>query len=458
VKRKVLSLLSAGFLLSLFMVIQTEAEAKSEGNHLNITEVFIYCDEDPPTIVIYGEDFDFGPGPLTVTLGDLGELYISEPPTEEKIIIEGPPTLCEVPGDFLLTVSNGNGQSQSDEHALTIGALGPVGPQGEPGLQGPEGPQGEQGLPGPQGEQGQPGEPGQEGQQGPQGPRGPQGPQGSQGPQGPVGPTGPEGPEGPEGPQGAAGPPGSPANIDSIGFETYVYTPEESLTCGPPNSPDYYRSCSRSCSCTVTGLGSYNYYPNSCGVCGGYSCNPYSCNPYNCNPYPCGEYCCSWLLGIPGGICLDYCDRICYQTCYQTCWNTCCYSCHRWDAETKSCSCNPPNCDPGSTDFTASCTAEGDITCPEGEGYIRTLAGTENDTYTGAEGSCAGSSGCTADNPICATPSCTCSATGNYDETKSCSCSSSCGNSASCAPQEADCSADVAILCGRIGEVSVPSD
>jgi hypothetical protein len=306
---------------------------------------------------------------------------------------------------------------------ITIGKVGPKGDKGETGSTGATGPQGEQG---------------------PRGPWGFQGPQGSLGSQGPAGPTGPAGPEGPEGPQGAEGPPGSPANIDSIGFETYVHTSEMSespASCNPPNSPNYYRTCSRSCSCSVTGLGSYNYYPSNSSVCGGYSCNPYSCNPY-----PCNGYCCKWFLG--------FCTETCYNTCWNTCWNTCPYSCYRWDAETKNCSCNPPNCDPGSTSFSASCSAVGENTCPEGEGHIRTLTGTENATYTGAVGSCTASDSCMADNPTCATPSCSCSVSGNYDETKSCSCSTSCGNSASCATPLADCSADIAILCGK----AVPSD
>lgn len=295
--------------------------------------------------------------------------------------------------------------SEDSDNWTLLTIKGDQGPQGDPGPEGPAGPTGPRGAQGPQGPPGVKGD---------KGDKGDQGIQGLMGPKGPTGPTGPEGP---------------PANLNNIGFETYVDA-NESLACNPPNSPSYYRTCSRSCSCSVTELGIYNYYPSDCSVCGSYSCNPYQCNPYPCS----------------SGIC------------WQTCWQTCCHSCYRWDAETKSCSCNPPNCDPGSTPFSASCTAAGDNTCPEGEGYIRTLTGTENATYTGATGSCTASSSCTADNPVCATPTCSCSVTGNYNETKSCSCSSSCGNSASCATPVADCSAAIAILCGRVVEVSVPSD
>lgn len=48
-------------------------------------------------------------------------------------------------GDYLLTVSTGNGQSQSDEYDLTIGGVGPKGDRGDQGQRGDQGAQGEQG-------------------------------------------------------------------------------------------------------------------------------------------------------------------------------------------------------------------------------------------------------------------------------------------------------------------------
>ena len=168
------------------------------GNHLNITEVLVNAGP-PNTITIIGEDFDFG-GPLEVRMDAFGLLNIlSATPT--MIVVDCPldennfPTCLD--GDFLITVSTGNGQSQNDEYDLTIGAEGPQGPKGDTGPIGPEGPQGIQGIQGPQGAQG---------------PRGPQGPQGSEGPQGPAGtagaamsgPQGPLGSQGPPGPQGAS--------------------------------------------------------------------------------------------------------------------------------------------------------------------------------------------------------------------------------------------------------------
>ena len=116
--------------LSMLMVGQTATAAQPPGGHLNITAVFVDCDTDEIEIVIVGEDFDFGPGPLSVTLGNFGALPIVGTPTGNQIVVEGPDGLCAEPGDFLLTVATGNGQSQSDEYDLTIGAVGPQGPPG----------------------------------------------------------------------------------------------------------------------------------------------------------------------------------------------------------------------------------------------------------------------------------------------------------------------------------------
>ena len=128
----------------LLLVIAGPAWSQPPGQHLNITEVAI--DNDSHTITITGTDLDFGPGPLSVTLGEIGEisgLCLASAPTSTTIV-------CVFPGpgglpparDYLLTVSQGNGQNQNDEYDLTIGA---VGPQGEVGAGGREGPQGVRG-------------------------------------------------------------------------------------------------------------------------------------------------------------------------------------------------------------------------------------------------------------------------------------------------------------------------
>ncbi len=89
------------------------------GGHLNITEVEV--DLTGSAITIRGEDFDFGPGLLSVTLGEFGSLNVTFDDAFE-IVAELPSSID--PGDYLLTVSRGNGQSQNDEYDLTIGADG----------------------------------------------------------------------------------------------------------------------------------------------------------------------------------------------------------------------------------------------------------------------------------------------------------------------------------------------
>lgn len=128
-----------------------------------------------------------------VILGDLGSLIILSN-TATEIIAELPVGIAN--GDYLLTVSIGNGQSQNDEYDLSVGEVGPKGPQGPVGLQGPQGPQGPQGLTGPEGPEGDRGFVGATGLQGPQGQTGPVGATGPKGPQGDVGEPGFPGPAG----------------------------------------------------------------------------------------------------------------------------------------------------------------------------------------------------------------------------------------------------------------------
>ena len=107
------------------------SSSNQPGHHLEITEVFV--DFGAEAIVITGEDFDFGPGPLLVLLGDVGN------PAAGNITATCVANLVTVPqeivcdfsgaglppdGDYLLAVSTGQGQSTSSEHDLTIGAVG----------------------------------------------------------------------------------------------------------------------------------------------------------------------------------------------------------------------------------------------------------------------------------------------------------------------------------------------
>ena len=183
--------------------------AKPPGGHLNITEVLVTFGP-PDTLTITGEDFDFGPGPLVVTFGDLGPLDIVSA-TATEIVVKCPLTLTGYmcpEGDRLLTVSMGNGQSQNDEYDLTIGAVGPQGPQGDKGDKGDQGDKGDKGDKGDTGEQGIQGVKGDTGEQGIQGMKGDTGEQGIQGMKGD------KGDQGEQGPQGPAGPPGEPAAVE----------------------------------------------------------------------------------------------------------------------------------------------------------------------------------------------------------------------------------------------------
>jgi hypothetical protein len=99
------------------------AAGQGPGNHLRILQV--NTDPDAGTIKILGEGFDFGPGPLTVslgTLGDITDLCQVPPPTADTIVCTFTGDVSVEPGDYLLTVADNGGQSQGDEYDLTIGA------------------------------------------------------------------------------------------------------------------------------------------------------------------------------------------------------------------------------------------------------------------------------------------------------------------------------------------------
>ncbi len=158
------------FLLALVILLSSPALAAGQrpggqqpGGHLRIDEVFVNFAWN--TITIFGEDFDFG-GVLEVTLGlgDITDLCTPFPTTTIMCDFSGPG--LPLPGDYLLTVATGVGQSQSDEYDLTIGAVGPQGIQGIQGDKGAKGDQGIQGDKGDKGDQGNPGLPGEPGSPG----------------------------------------------------------------------------------------------------------------------------------------------------------------------------------------------------------------------------------------------------------------------------------------------------
>ena len=113
--------------------------AHGPGGHLEITEVAV--DAGAETITITGDDFDFGHR-LKVVLGEIGDITALCTPnfsSPQTIVCDFSTTGLPPAGDFLLTVSTGKGESQSDEYDLTIGAAGPPGPPGPPGSPGPSG-------------------------------------------------------------------------------------------------------------------------------------------------------------------------------------------------------------------------------------------------------------------------------------------------------------------------------
>ncbi len=195
------------------------------GGHLRIAEVLVDFDLESMTIVM--EDLDFGPGPVEVTFGDAGDIGdISDLCIES--LLTSPQTIdCDfstdglpADGDYLVTVSTGAGQSQSDEYDLTIGA---VGPQGDKGAKGDTGETGATGL---------------DGVSGPTGPTGAAGPIGAAGVTGATGPVGANGSTGSTGSTGATGPQGPGSRYDT-------FTSSAFSSCGCTPSGSAQRACCR---------------------------------------------------------------------------------------------------------------------------------------------------------------------------------------------------------------------
>ncbi len=159
--------LTAVIITPIFLLISVGAASQGHsppGAHLDITEVRVDDPNNPTSIIIMGEDLDFGSGPLSVTLGEFGALTITGTPSGSLIEADLPGNIFD--GDFLLTVSMGNGQSQNDEYDLTVGAVGPQGPKGDKGDTGNTGSQGDTGPQGPIGLTGATGEDGADGEKG----------------------------------------------------------------------------------------------------------------------------------------------------------------------------------------------------------------------------------------------------------------------------------------------------
>lgn len=194
-----------GALKALKHLVITSAEPDPNEHTLLISGRNLWKKKETPQAILFVSEFDA----YFLELIDREEFENGV----QQIEVALPENIEDFPGSFLLGVRSGNGTSQQDLFALTIGAVGPEGPQGEPGSQGSVGPQGAEG---PRGEPGPQGETGPQGVQGPLGPQGESGPQGSPGALGPAGTpgvagtAGPQGDPGAEGVQGPQGEPGIP--------------------------------------------------------------------------------------------------------------------------------------------------------------------------------------------------------------------------------------------------------
>ena len=163
-----------GFFMFVFMsggVLAASENSKGPEENLVISSVQVR--ESDAQIWITGSDFlKFGEISVRILSGDPFNVVYA---TDTEILVDLPYEGLEA-GDYILSVSAGQGVSQTDEWNLTVGAVGPKGDKGD---------KGEQGL------------------VGPAGPAGPAGPKGDQGEQGSIGLTGPRGDQGERGPVGA---------------------------------------------------------------------------------------------------------------------------------------------------------------------------------------------------------------------------------------------------------------
>jgi len=197
--------LVAGMLLLACFSLALAAKPASSGGQLNVIQVLADDPNDPTSITIVGEGLSDGGGPPTIMLGEyVDPLVIIGTATDTEIIAELPANIDG--GDYLLTVSNGNGQKDNDEYDLTIGA---VGPQGDKGDKGDTGANGMDGADGANGMDGAPGADGTNGIDGADGAPGSNGMDGAPGANGMNGAPGMNGADGADGANGMDGAPGT---------------------------------------------------------------------------------------------------------------------------------------------------------------------------------------------------------------------------------------------------------
>lgn len=133
---------------------------------------------DKPQVISATVDFTVGYGQITIVgenlpstpnvkLGGTRLDVLSNSPTEIVASLQAVAGIENLPGDYQLSISQGNGASNT--FVVTIGAAGPEGPRGPKGDTGDTGPAGPPGATGPSGP---PGPKGDKGDAGPQGPAG----------------------------------------------------------------------------------------------------------------------------------------------------------------------------------------------------------------------------------------------------------------------------------------------
>lgn len=178
------------FTLALALPGAAFAQGKSQDRHdrdddkgrKDLVILQAHVDLESDLVVLEGLNFVRRHDRPTVTMGGFPMTVIGAPSaTDLRFAI--PDGI--LPGTYLVTVSRGRGEGETDYFNVAVGAAG-EGPQGP---EGPAGPQGEPGPAGPQGEKGERGEKGDTGSTGPAGPAGPSGPMGATGPAGPAGPN-----------------------------------------------------------------------------------------------------------------------------------------------------------------------------------------------------------------------------------------------------------------------------
>ena len=135
-------------LLIMLLAVCMSASAFAKDKDPQISEVLVAGDQ----VFIVGSNFD----EPEVSLGKFGLLLLNGIQSPDLIVAYLPDPI--EPGDYQLTVSQGNKSKVQVDYDLTIGAVGPQGPPGaDSTVPGPQGDPGADGTIGPQGEKGDPG-------------------------------------------------------------------------------------------------------------------------------------------------------------------------------------------------------------------------------------------------------------------------------------------------------------